>query len=92
MAKKSNLTDAEKQKAKEQRLRGNRARFLKLAPKRVNNVLASLKRLSACGNRAGYVYSEEESKKILAAVDTGVAACKAAYIEQKAGVQAGFTL
>lgn len=50
-----------------------RERFLKLAPKRVNNVLKALQRLSNCSGKGGYEYTQAEAEKIVKAIQNAVA-------------------
>lgn len=49
-----------------------RERFLKLAPKRVNNVLKALQRLANCSGKGGYEYTAAEADKIVKAVQRAV--------------------
>lgn len=46
-----------------------RARFLRLAPRRTQRVLRTMDILANCSNRANYVYTSDQAKKILDAVE-----------------------
>jgi hypothetical protein len=71
MAKKERkqLTDAEKADKRQARKDANRARFLNLAPKRVNNTLKCLRNLARCANTNSYEFSQEEANKIIYAIE-----------------------
>jgi hypothetical protein len=54
-------------------------RFRRVAQKRVQNVLDSLRRLSQCANRRMYAWNEDQLAKIWAAVDGEVENCKTSF-------------
>lgn len=60
-----------------------RDRFIRLAPKRVQNVLDSLRRLSACGQRNSYQYTADEAAKIGVAVMAAVDEVRKSFEERK---------
>ena len=49
--------------------RGNRARFVYLAEKRVTKAIKQLRLVGNLSNRSNYSYSAEDARKILAALD-----------------------
>lgn len=57
-----------------------RERFERVATRRVNRILDELRRLGQCGNRRSYEYSDEERKKIFAAIIDDVGKCEAKFI------------
>lgn len=59
-----------------------RARFEKVASKRVQNVLKHLERLSNCSNKNNYDYTEEDVKKMLSAIKEKVKFVEAAYTKE----------
>ena len=54
-------------------------RFTRVAEKRVQNVLESLRKLSQCSNRRMYEWNEEQLIKIWQAIDTELKNCKDCY-------------
>lgn len=54
-------------------------RFIRVAEKRVQNVLDSIRRLSQCSNRRMYEWDDEQLKKIWDAIDTELQNCKESY-------------
>jgi hypothetical protein len=54
-------------------------RFKRVAQKRVQNVLDSVRRLSQCANKRMYTWNEDQLIKIWAAVDEAVAQCKSGF-------------
>ena len=51
-------------------------RFKKIAVKRVNKILEDLRLLGNCSNKGNYEYSEEDVKKIFAAIDKEYQKCR----------------
>lgn len=56
-----------------------RERFLKVVPKRVNNVINSLRRLANCSSKGGYEYTAAEAEKVSAAIQRAVDATVARF-------------
>lgn len=54
-------------------------RFIRVAEKRVQNVLDSIKRLSQCSNRRMYEWDKEQLNKIWNAIDKELQNCKECY-------------
>ena len=54
-------------------------RFIRVAEKRVQNVLDSIRRLSQCSNRRMYEWEDEQLKKIWDAIATEIENCKERY-------------
>jgi hypothetical protein len=65
MAKGKPLTEAEKKKRNEQRA----AKFKELGTKRLNNALASIRKLEPLANKNGYVYTDEQVSKMIGALE-----------------------
>jgi phage terminase small subunit len=54
-------------------------RFKKVATKRVQNVLDSIRKLSQCANKRMYQWNDEQAKKIWDAIDKELGKCKASF-------------
>jgi len=54
-------------------------RFKRIAEKRVQRVIDSLRSLSQCSNKRMYIWNDEQLKKIWDAVDQAVKSCKESY-------------
>lgn len=54
-------------------------RFIKIAEKRTNNILATLRLLGNCANTNNYKYTDEQVKKIFNAIDLELKSTKAKY-------------
>lgn len=54
-------------------------RFVRVAEKRVQNVLDSIRRLSQCSNLRIYEWEDDQLKRIWDAVDTELEECKKQY-------------
>lgn len=54
-------------------------RFIKIAEKRTNNILATLRLLGNCANTNNYKYTDEQVKKIFSAIDAELKSTKAKY-------------
>lgn len=57
------------------------ARFKRIAEKRVQRVLDSIRSLSNCSNRRMYKWNNEQLKKIWDAIDKELKICKASFEE-----------
>ena len=57
--------------------------FSRLAAQRTNNVLERLRILGNCANRQVYDYSEEDVRKIFAAIDKEVRLVKAKFLNSR---------
>lgn len=49
-----------------------RERFVRLAPKRTRAALAALRMLRQCANPVSYIYTAQETAKIMAVIDAEV--------------------
>ena len=56
-----------------------RQRFIRVAEKRIQNVLDSIRRLSQCSNPRMYEWTDEQLTKIWDAVDAEIRNCKESY-------------
>ena len=56
-----------------------RERFKRVAENRTNNIINQIRLLGNCANRSNYEYSEEEVKKIFAAIEAEIKDTKAKY-------------
>lgn len=54
-------------------------RFVRVAEKRVQNVISALRSLSQCANRKAYGWSDDQLARIWSAIDGEVAACKESF-------------
>ncbi len=54
-------------------------RFQKVAVNRTNNIINSIQLLGNCANKSNYEYSEEEVKKIFAAIEKELKNTKAKF-------------
>ena len=54
-------------------------RFKRVAERRVQRVLDSLRSLSQCSNKRMYAWNDDQLKKIWNAIDNEVKACKANF-------------
>jgi hypothetical protein len=57
------------------------ARFKRIAEKRVQRVLDSIRSLSNCSNRRMYKWNNEQLKRIWDAIDKELKICKASFEE-----------
>jgi hypothetical protein len=64
---------------KEASMSNKREAFVRLASKRTNNVIASIRILSNCGNTYAYEYTEDDVKEIFAAIDKEIKLAKARF-------------
>jgi hypothetical protein len=60
-------------------------RFKRVAQKRVQNVLDSLRRLSQCSNKRMYSWDNVQLKKIWSAIDDELKSCKEGFINAEPG-------
>lgn len=56
-----------------------RDRFLKIAETRTNKILEMIKLLGNCSNKSSYEYTDEEVRKIFAAIDKELKICKSRF-------------
>tara|TARA_Y100001970_G_C14137339_1_gene805042 strand:+ start:235 stop:450 length:216 start_codon:yes stop_codon:yes gene_type:complete len=54
-------------------------RFVRIAEKRVNNIIDNFRLLSQCSNTSVYSFDEEQLNKIWKHIDKSYRACKASY-------------
>jgi hypothetical protein len=54
-------------------------RFVRVAERRVENILHSLRSLSQCANRKVYAWDEKQLKKIWDAIEHELAECKQSF-------------
>ena len=73
-------------------MRDKRERFIRLAEKRVNNVLKQIELVGNLGNRANYDYSEEDCQKIFKVIDEEVRKMKRRFAESEHNSKAKFKL
>lgn len=59
----------------------NRDRFIRIAEARTNKIINMLRLLGNCSNKSNYEYSDEDIKKIFAAIDNEVKASKSKFLE-----------
>lgn len=67
----------------QERLAGKREAFRRLASQRTNAVLERLRILGNCANRQLYEYSDEEIRKIFAAIEKEVRLVKAKFLNSR---------
>lgn len=51
-------------------------RFMKIAEKRTNNIINTLRLLGNCSNKNNYEYTDEQVKQIFAAIDAELKSTK----------------
>ena len=68
----------------------DRAKFVRLATKRVNAVIKDLRLIGNLSNRSNYSYTEKDVAKIFKTIQSHVDECRAKFEPAKA--QAGFSL
>jgi len=88
-AQKKTLSDQEKKAANSAK---KIARFQKLGVKRMTNTLKQIDRVGALADRRSYTYSDEQSAKIVAALETAVASVRARFENAGKVAASGFTL
>lgn len=69
-----------------------RERFIRLAEARTNKILDMLKLLGNCSNKSNYDYSEDDVKKIFAAIDKETKNAKAKFNGSDTQKEDRFTL
>jgi hypothetical protein len=62
-----------------------RERFVRIAERRVNQVLEALDRLENCSNRHNYEYSETDVRKIFSEVEKRLKEVKQAFSDSQSG-------
>ena len=60
-------------------MKNKEERFKKVAERRVQHVLDSLRRLSQCSNKRMYQWDEGQLKRIWTAVDSALEKCKKSF-------------
>jgi len=58
-------------------------RFKRIAEKRVQRILDSLRSLSHCANKRMYQWNEQQLKKIWEAIDTELKKCKESFAKSE---------
>ena len=58
-------------------------RFKRVAEKRVQRVLDSLRSLSQCSNKRMYQWDDQQLKKIWQAIESALESCKASFEESE---------
>ena len=61
-------------------------RFKRVAERRVQNIIKSIRSLSQCANTKIYEWDNEQLKKIWKAIDQELAACRNSFDNPDAGV------
>ncbi len=61
-----------------------RTRFTEVAGGRTNRVINDLRLLGNCSNRNNYEYSDEDIRKMFAAIEDELRSCKAKYLSKAA--------
>lgn len=56
-----------------------RERFVRIAENRTNRIIDTLRLLANCSNKSNYDYSEEDIKKIFAAIEKEVRNARSAF-------------
>jgi len=71
----------------------DRAKFVRLATKRVSNALKAIQLIGNLANKSNYDYTEEDVQKILKALSEELSACRKKFeLAQKRQSAARFTL
>lgn len=71
----------------------DRAKFVRLATKRVNNAIKAINLIGNLSNRSNYDYTEEDVTKIFKALQGEINACKKRfYMASKSGGKEIFSL
>ena len=73
-------------------MRDKRAKFVQLANQRVTKALEQIRLVGNLSNRAAYEFSDEDTKKIVKALQRAVDATKARFSETGSPSEYGFTL
>ena len=77
---------------KEDDVRDKRAKFVQLANQRVTKALDQIRLVGNLSNRAAYDFDEEDTKKIVKALQRAVDAAKARFSETGSTSEQGFSL
>lgn len=72
--------------------RDKSAKFVELANKRVNKAIKDIKLIANLSNRQNYVYSEEQAKKIVKALQHEVDLVKQSFLSDDDNTQSVFKL
>lgn len=73
-------------------MRDKRAKFVQLANQRVTKALDQIRLVGNLSNRAAYDFTDEDTKKIVKALQRAVDAAKARLSETGSAAEQGFTL
>lgn len=73
-------------------MRNKRAKFVELATKRVNRAINDIRLIGNLSNRSAYEYGEEDSKKIIRALQRELDSVRAKFTGGGAGGETEFTL
>ena len=73
-------------------MRDKRAKFVQLANQRVTKALDQIRLVGNLSNRAAYDFTDEDTKKIVKALQRAVDAAKARFSETGSTAEQGFTL
>jgi len=70
----------------------NRERFVALAENRVNKAIKSIRLVGNLSIRSNYAYSEDEAKKIVAALENEIKLIKMKFLEKGKSTDSFFSL
>lgn len=71
----------------------DRAKFVRLASRRVSNAMKAIQLVGNLANRSNYDYTEEDVQKILKALSDELSACRKRFeLAQKRGAAVRFSL
>lgn len=73
-------------------MRDKRGRFVKLANQRVTKALDQIRLVGNLSNRTAYDFTDEDTKKIVKALQQAVDAAKARFSQTGSSGEQGFTL
>ncbi len=71
----------------EKRTESKRERFVRIAERRVNNILINLDSLGNCSNTRNYEYNNEDIRKIFMEIDKKIRETKLKYDDTTSGKQ-----
>lgn len=73
-------------------MRDKRKKFVELAQKRVNRLLREIRLIGNLGNRSNYSFTDEDVRKIFAAIDTELRATRKRFDSASSGEGSTFKL
>jgi hypothetical protein len=73
-------------------MRNKRAKFVQLANQRVTRALDQIRLIGNLSNRAAYEFTEEDTKKIIKALQKAVDTAKARFAENGTAGESSFSL